>query len=164
MYPRDTDRNQIRKKKNIQFSLPLTQTEQRLQEISIESGDPTIYSMEELLSGKEGWYSLDQNRTIWLPKAILSLLKDFNCSLSECEAIANLSGVLKLSRFTFLGRADTPNAEKCPNLKRFKNPHPLSISTAIQPQLKLRPNSIFNRHLKVKQKKTIKVRSVLLTS
>ena len=84
-----------------------------------------IYSMEELLSGKEGWYSLDQNRTIWLPKAILSLLKDFNCSLDECEAIANLSGVLKPQ--DLLGWVEQiPQMRKMPEFKTFQEPAPVT--------------------------------------
>ena len=79
--------------------------------------------MEELLSGKEGWYSLDQNRTIKLPKAILSLLKDFNCSLSECEAIANLSGVLKPQDLLFLVE-QIPQMRKMPEFKTFQEPVP----------------------------------------
>ena len=139
LYPKDKDRNRIRKKKNIQFSLPLSQTEQRLQEISIESGDPTIYSMEELLSGKEGWYSLEQNRTIKLPKAILTLLKDFNCSLPECEAIASLSGVLKPQDLLFWVE-QIPQMRKMPELKTFQEPAPVTnidrhtTTTTIQTQ------------------------------
>lgn len=102
LYPRD-ERQQTRIKpiKDRQFSLPLSETEQKLLDISIESGDLTIYSREELLSGKEGWYSLDQNRAVFLPAPILTLLKGFNCSLSECEAIAMLAGVISPQALLF---------------------------------------------------------------
>jgi len=61
----------------------LSDTEQKLLEISLNSGDPTVYSREDLLSGREAWYSLGQKKTISLPAPILTLLKEFNCSLEE---------------------------------------------------------------------------------
>lgn len=74
--------------KNRQLSLPLTDTEQKLLSISLRHGDPTVYSREHLLSGREGWYSLNQRRTVFLPAQALTLLKEFDCSLEECEMVA----------------------------------------------------------------------------
>ncbi|MBW4532631.1 MAG: hypothetical protein KME09_01710 [Pleurocapsa minor HA4230-MV1] len=95
-YPRS--RNSLRapqfRPKNRQLSLPLSDTEQKLLNISLRHGDPTIYSREDLLSGREGWYSLNQRRTVFLPAPILTLLKEFDCSLEECEMVAMYAGVV----------------------------------------------------------------------
>lgn len=122
LYPRD-ERQKPRVKliKNRQLTLPLSQTEQRLLDISIESGDRTVYSREELLSGKEGWSSLDQNRTVFLPAPILTLLKDFNCSLEECEAIAQLAGVISPQALLFWVE-QIPMMRKIAEFEKFNEP------------------------------------------
>jgi hypothetical protein len=95
-YPRDkTSRSERQlRPKNQQLSLPLSDTEQKLLAISLRHGDPTIYSREDLLSGREGWYSLNQRRTVSLPAPILILLKEFDCSLEECEMVAMYARVV----------------------------------------------------------------------
>ncbi|NJL51800.1 MAG: hypothetical protein HC930_05445 [Hydrococcus sp. SU_1_0] len=62
--------------------------------ISLRHDDPIVYSREDLLSGREGWYSLNQRRTVSLPAPILTLIKEFNCSLEECEMVAMYAGVV----------------------------------------------------------------------
>lgn len=76
------------------ISLPLSDSEQTLLDISLRNGDPTIYSREDLLSGKEAWYSINQRRIVSFPAPILILLKEFNCFLSECEMVAMYAGVV----------------------------------------------------------------------
>jgi hypothetical protein len=95
-YPRDriSPRERQLRPKNQQLSLPLSDTEQKLLAISLRHGDPAIHSREDLLSGREGWYSLNQSRTVSLPAPILTLLKEFNCSLEECEMVAMYAGVV----------------------------------------------------------------------
>jgi hypothetical protein len=95
-YPRDTTRDRERqlRPQNQQLSLPLSDSERKLLAISLRHGDPTIYSREDLLSGREGWYSLNQRRTVSLPAPILTLLQEFDCSLEECEMVAMYAGVV----------------------------------------------------------------------
>jgi hypothetical protein len=72
----------------------LSDSEQKLLAISLRHDDPAMKSREHLLSGREGWYSLNQRRTVSLPAPILTLLKEFDCSLEECEMVAMYAGVV----------------------------------------------------------------------
>lgn len=123
LYSRDEREQKTRRKssKDRQLSLPLSQTEQKLLDISMKSGDKTVYSGEDLLSGREGWYSLDQNREVFLPAPILILLKDFNCSLVECETIALMAGVISPQDLLFWVE-QIPQMRKMPELEKFTAP------------------------------------------
>ena len=123
LYPRDKTEQKPRRKssKDRQLSLPLSQTEQKLLDISMKSGDKTVYSVEDLLSGREGWYSLDQNREVFLSAPILILLKNFNCSLEECETIAAMAGVMSPQSLLFWVE-QIPQMRQMPELEKFTEP------------------------------------------
>jgi len=121
-YPREkANLKTVKTAKDKQLSLPLSDTEQKLLEISLNSGDPTIYSREDLLSGREAWYSLEQKRTISLPAPILTLLKEFNCSLEECEMVALYFGVTS-PQATLAFVEQIPYFRSSLHFLRFKEP------------------------------------------
>lgn len=59
--------------KPYQFTLPIDPTARQLQQVSIDGGDRTIYSVEELMSGTEEFYSLNFGM-IKLPSPFITLL------------------------------------------------------------------------------------------
>ena len=122
LYPKDKQKTKLTKKKvkPKQLSLPLSETEQKLLKISLDKGG-SVQSREELLSGKEGWYSLEQNRTVFLPAPILILLKDFECSLNECETVAMLAGVLSPQDLLFWVE-QIPAMRENPAFVKFQEP------------------------------------------
>lgn len=122
LYPKDKQKTKPAKKKvkPRQLSLPLSETEQKLLKISLV-GERSVQSREELLSGKEGWYSLDQNRTVFLPAPILILLNNFQCSLDECETVAMLAGVLSPQDLLFWVE-QIPAMRKNPKFTKFQEP------------------------------------------
>jgi hypothetical protein len=132
-YPRERNRPRDRqlRLKNQQLSLPLSDTEQKLLQISLRNGDPTIYSREDLLSGREGWYSLNQRRTVSLPAPILSLLKEFDCSLEECEMVAMYAGVVSPQAvLNFVEQI--PLMRSSPNFPAFTQPLTVQLPTSVQ--------------------------------
>lgn len=120
LYPKD--RNYIPKKKSKpkQLTLPLDSISGRLQQISLAHGDNKIYSVEELYSGTEEFYSLEYGN-ISLPSPFIALLKSYKCSIEEWEAIAQLSLVLNPKQLLPIIE-DIPNMRKLEEFSRFTEP------------------------------------------
>lgn len=125
LYPKDKDRVILPKKaKPKQLTLPVDPTSARLQEISIESGDRTVYSTDELMSGTEKFLSLEFGM-ISLPKPFIALLQSYQCSIEEWEAIAQLSLVLNPKQLL-------PIIESIPQMRRIEEFRSFTNSTEIE--------------------------------
>ena len=74
-----------------------------------------------MLSKTEGWYSLARNREVFFPAPILILLKDFNCSLTECETIAMMAVVMSAQNLLFWVE-QIPQMRKMPQVLKFNEP------------------------------------------
>ena len=112
LYPKDENYVPKKRIRHHQFTLPIDPTAQRLQQVSLAGGDRTIYSVEELMSGTEEFLSLNFG-LIRLPSPFIVLLKSFNCSFEEWEAIAQLSLVLN-------PRQLLPIIENIPQMRSIK--------------------------------------------
>ena len=121
LYPKDEDYiPKNRKNKPKQLTLPLDPTSERLQQVSLNHGDKTIYSVEELLSGTEEFYSLEFGY-ISLPSPFIALLKSYQCSIDEWEAIAQLSLVLNPQQLLPIIES-IPTMRKMEQFSQFKEP------------------------------------------
>ncbi|WP_036489168.1 hypothetical protein [Myxosarcina sp. GI1] len=131
LYPRDKDRVILPKKaKPKQLTLPLDPTSARLQQISLENGDRTVYSTDELMAGTEKFLSLEFGM-ISLPKPFIALLQSYNCSLDEWEAIAQLSLVLNPKQLLPIIES-IPQMRELGEYKRFTNPAEIEVSQKVQ--------------------------------
>ena len=112
LYPKEESYVSRKRTRHHQLTLPLDPTAQRLQQVSLDGGDRTVYSVEELMSGSSEFLSLNFG-LIRLPSPFIALLKNFDCSLDEWEAIAQLSLVLN-------PRQLLPIVESIPKMRQIK--------------------------------------------
>lgn len=127
LYPKDKTKSKVKKVKPQQLKLPTTETELILQEASFRNGDRRVKSVQELYMGIGEIHSINWG-IIKIPQALIVLAKQHNCSVTEWEAIAQMSLVLNADRLlNFI--QEIPNMRKIPEFSKFQEP-----VTVIEPQ------------------------------
>lgn len=138
LYPKDKTKFKIKKVKPQQLKLPTTDTELILQEASFRSGDKRVHSVQELYLGKGEIHSINFG-IIKIPQPLIDLMKEFNCSITEWEVIAQLALVLNSNQLLKVIE-DIPNMRKIPAFSRFQET--VTVKTHVKTQQ--------NQHQKVK--------------
>jgi len=97
LYPKDPEEKETtkpKKQKSKQLTLAVNRGTSDLLKHSLDLGDKTVYSQEELLAGSE-YYKFEAGHEYHLPTAIVKLLQHYQCSHEEWESIVMLSGVVR---------------------------------------------------------------------
>lgn len=142
LYPKDKTKSKVKKVKPQQLKLPTTETELILQEASFRNGDKRVKSVQELYMGTGEIHSINWG-IIKIPQALIVLAKQHNCSVTEWEAIAQMSLVLNADRLLHFIQ-EIPNMRKIPEFSKFQEP-----VTVIKPQ------KIENNYIITKQNRLI---------
>ena len=101
LYPKDLEDKEVikpKKQKPQQLTLAVDRGASDLLKHSLNLGDKTVYSQEELLAGSE-FYRSAIGQEYRLPRAIVKLLQYYKCNHEEWENIALLSGVVRGGSF-----------------------------------------------------------------
>lgn len=75
--------------KPVQLTLPLNDTAYRLHQMSQAKGNDWM-AKEQLLEAKETYYSLDEQRAINIPEALVDMLKNFQATHEEWEKVVGM--------------------------------------------------------------------------
>lgn len=133
LYPKDKTKPKQKKTKPQQLKLPTTETELILQEASFRSGDKNIKSVQELYVGKGEIHSINWG-VVEIQKALIVLAKELNCSVTEWEAIVQMSLVLNANQLlNFI--QEIPNMRKIPEFSKFQEPIKVVESQKIKTEL-----------------------------